>query len=300
MGSQPYYPTSPTSSPKDAQFAQDQPQPPATPTPSAIHPSIKYESPFSSFTVSTHHLLSDSYCSPSRTAISRYGETTSSQCCVRSPVHAQAALRRSVNVPIVPEPAPISAASAPPSPPPPQKRGFHVLRYEVKQERYYLHPSLRGQNSVPPPSKPNYPPAPSSEPPLPTPQNASSSSDESDGSSTEDDDSESDGSGHSASDDEDDSELEESGMSSEEVTVPVATPKKIAAAAGKRKRTSSSTGFFKIKEEAGSSFIDKNAHIKRPRNAWIHVRIRLQCTITPALALIHLCPNSLDATMVKL
>jgi hypothetical protein len=160
---------------------------------------------------------------------------------IPAPGHAQAALRRPA-VPIVPKPT----AKA-------QKKGFHVVRYEVRQERYQLHPSARpGARKS---ATSNQPPS-SAGPP--------SSSGESDGSSSE-------GSGSASEntdgsdDSEDDSEPEQAPSSEEELKI------RIHADGGKRKRVPRQDVLVKVKEDAGSPFIAKNAHIKRPRNAWIHV-----------------------------
>ncbi|KAI9285499.1 hypothetical protein BC943DRAFT_337223 [Umbelopsis sp. AD052] len=242
-------------------------EPPATPTPSAMDHHVKYEPssrrpPFQPVTTL-------------KIPIPRRAEPPPSPDMGRPPhpsavpasVQAQAALRRT---------APKS------SPPQPAKKGFHVVKYEkyeVKQERYYLPPSAKVQNGSPPvPGRhqqqhaiqPYHHASPPAHHEIPPP--GTSEEDETNGSSTDDNNSNSDSSG-SGSDGEDDSAPEESDDSDDEVVEAViAAPKNAKQNGGKRKRATSGTGKINFKEEAGSSFIDKNAHIKRPRNAWIHFR----------------------------
>ncbi|KAG2185971.1 hypothetical protein INT43_002409 [Umbelopsis isabellina] len=234
----------PTEQLKDAQSAQDQPQPPATPTPSAAIDSIKYENASRRPPAQTMTSL--------KIPIPRRAEPPSPDMArpphpsaIPAPGHAQAALRRPA-VPIIPKPSTTT-----------QKKGFHVVRYEVRQERYQLHPSAKPGAR----SGPNHNGPPSSAEGL---QSSSGESDDSsDGSGSESDDS--DDSGNSE-DDDDDSETDAPAAIND------ADSKKKATTSTKRKRVSRPEGLVKVREEAGSSFMDKNAHIKRPRNAWIHFR----------------------------
>ncbi|KAI8582458.1 hypothetical protein K450DRAFT_227266 [Umbelopsis ramanniana AG] len=240
-------------------------EPPATPTPSAMDHHVKYEPPSRRPPFQPVTTL--------KIPIPRRAEPPPSPDMGRPPhpsavpasVQAQAALRR---------PAPKA------SPPQPAKKGFHVVKYEkyeVKQERYYLPPSVKLQNGSPPvPGRHQQQILPyhHASPPPSNHENThpgTSEEDETNGSSSDDNNSNSDSSG-SGSDGEDDSAPEESDDSDdEEVVEAVIAPKHVKQNGGKRKRATSGTGKINFKEEAGSSFIDKNAHIKRPRNAWIHV-----------------------------
>lgn len=233
----------PTEQLKDAQSAQDQPQPPATPTPSAAIDPTKYESASRRPPAQTMTSL--------KIPIPRRAEPPSPDMtrpphpsAIPAPGHAQAALRRPT-VPIVPKPSTTT-----------HRKGFHVVRYEVRQERYQLHPSAKpgartSANHNGPPSSAGGPLSSSGE-----------SDDSSDGSGSETDNSDD---SDDSDDDDDDSETDAP------AAVHEADLKKKATTSTKRKRVSRPEGLVKVKEEAGSSFMDKNAHIKRPRNAWIHV-----------------------------
>jgi hypothetical protein len=261
--------SSPTDMPHHAHLISTQ-EPPATPTPSAMdhHHHVKYESPSRRPPFQPVTTL--------KIPIPRRAEPPPSPDMGRPPhpsavpasVQAQAALRR-------PAPAPKS------SPPQPAKKGFHVVKYEkyeVKQERYYLPPSVKsppvpGRHQQQRPFKPYHHASPPSEPSNHDNTHlATSEEDEINGSSSDDNNSNSDSSG-SGSDGEEVSAPEESDDSDDEEVVEavIAAPKNAKRNGGKRKRATSGTGKINFKEEAGSSFIDKNAHIKRPRNAWIHV-----------------------------
>lgn len=255
---------SPTQSPRNDAHPISKQEPPATPTPSAVdhyhHHANEPPSRRPQFQpVTTLQIPIPRRAEPSSPDMTRPPHPSA----VPASVHAQAALRRpAYSVPIVPKPSP---------PQPSLKKGFHVVKYEVKQERYYLHPSLKGQK-ISPPAKHHPPPPPSyntnSMPPSDTTHHNNNHmvpSIESNGSSSGDEDSNSDSNGESDEGEEDDSEPEDANSSSEEEEEVVPKPKP-----GKRKRAAG-MGPIKFKEEAGSSFIDKNAHIKRPRNAWIHV-----------------------------
>ncbi|CAO3666211.1 unnamed protein product [Umbelopsis vinacea] len=256
---------SPTQSPRNDAHPISKQEPPATPTPSAVdhyhHHANEPPSRRPQFQpVTTLQIPIPRRAEPSSPDMTRPPHPSA----VPASVHAQAALRRpAYSVPIVPKPSP---------PQPSLKKGFHVVKYEVKQERYYLHPSLKGQK-ISPPAKHHPPPPPSyntnSMPPSDTTHHNNNHmvpSIESNGSSSGDEDSNSDSNGESDEGEEDDSEPEDANSSSEEEEEVVPKPKP-----GKRKRAAG-MGPIKFKEEAGSSFIDKNAHIKRPRNAWIHFR----------------------------
>ncbi|KAH8552644.1 hypothetical protein BGW37DRAFT_489730 [Umbelopsis sp. PMI_123] len=244
-------------------------EPPATPTPSAmehhhLHHHVKYEPP--SRRPQYQPVTTLKIPIPRRTEpppsldIGRPPHPSA----VPASVQAQAALRR---------PAPIPKSS----PPQPSQKGFHVVKYEkyeVKQERYHLHPSVKQNGSPPMPSRhvPLLPYNPPSEPSNHNNTHPASEEEEDEANSPSSDDENSDSS-RTGSDGEDDSAPEDSDSSEDEAAVEaiIATPKN-AKQNGKRKRATSGTGKINFKEEAGSSFIDKNAHIKRPRNAWIHFR----------------------------
>ncbi|GAB5592570.1 hypothetical protein Unana1_07470 [Umbelopsis nana] len=252
---------SPTETSNDAHLISTQQEPPATPTPSSMdhpHHPVKYETPSrrpSFQPVTTLKIPIPRRAEASSPDMARPPHPSA----VPASVHAQAALRRPAPaVAIIPKPSPVQQQ--------PAKKGFHVVKYEVKQERYYVHPSLKGQKLSPPSHQQHHPPPPSSYnmPPSDHSHNTPSGGSEG-GHSSEGDESHSDGSSSEGEGEDDGSEPESSSEEEEEEEEPLPTPKP-----GKRKRTS--MGPIKFKDEAGSSFIDKNAHIKRPRNAWIHFR----------------------------
>lgn len=264
---------SPTETSNDAHLISTQQEPPATPTPSSMdhpHHPVKYETPSrrpSFQPVTTLKIPIPRRAEASSPDMARPPHPSA----VPASVHAQAALRRPAPaVAIIPKPSPAQQQ--------PAKKGFHVVKYEVKQERYYVHPSLKGQKLSPPSHQQHHPPPPSyNMPPSDHSHNTPSSGSEG-GHSSEGDESHSDGSSSEGEGEDDGSEPESSSEEEEEEEEPLPKPKP-----GKRKRTA--MGPIKFKDEAGSSFIDKNAHIKRPRNAWIHVR-PIQPASQPASGLI--------------